>query len=548
MDSKRQQLKQLIVGDVFLTRGKGNTICAKNGLVSEWIFDFRRVLLKPKALRLISDIFADDMKKGAPFQVGGEEVAAIPLLTGLGLLLEEEVATNIFFIRKSRKKDGLMRMVEGEITDDKIILVDDIINTGQSFMRQVEILEQLGKKVEAVWTILRFRDIDYYSYFRERGIKIYSVLDLNDLSDSIDVKNAVSRSEPPVPRPFEVLWRFASDNPNFYYVVPKSAPAIDDSKVYFGSDSGNFWAINQADGSIAWKYKILFGAKGKYIFSSPAIHKNTVYFGAYDGNFYALDKDSGKKRWVFMEADWVGSSPCIAQDIGRVFVGLEFGLWKKKGGVVALDANTGVKMWDYSVPGLVHSSPAYCKKHQIVVIGSNDGTARAFNAKTGVLLWEVRTGGEIKESFAFDNQLDLVVFGSHDHCIYVVNVKTGKTIYKVETDEAICSSPLVYEGCAYIASLDKNLYAIDLNYGNIVWKFQTGARIFASPVCIQGKIYIGSNDGRLYELDAKTGKNTAIAQVTERITNAVAYNERSKTFFLPTFANEIYALREIPTI
>lgn len=542
METQYLKLKEVIAKEVFIT-SDAEEIVSPSGDKSNWLFDFRRVLLKSDVLDDLGEIFWDKFRNTLPFQVGGIEVAAIPIITALVLKLKEKgKSTNGFFIRKSRKKDGLMRMIEGRVADEKIILVDDIMNTGKSLIRQVEVMESLGKKVDTVFIILRFRDLDYYKYFHEKGIKVESLFTLDDFPDSLKVKNLAERKSAPVPTPFRAEWCFKSENPNYYYVVPKSAPVLDDTKVYFGSDSGNFWAINQADGSVAWKYRVGFHAKGKYIFSSPAVYKNIVYFGAYDGNFYALDKETGKRKWMFMDADWIGSSPCVAQDIGLVFIGLEFGLFRKQGGIAALDAKTGKKKWEYFMPGLVHSSPAYSKENNIVVCGSNNFSVYGFNAKNGKLTWEYKTEGEIKESFAFDETRGVVCFGSFDKNLYVLRIKTGELILKVETGEAIYSTPLIHNGRAYAASLDKTLYCVQLDTGKVLWKFATNGRIFASPKIVEGKVYIGSNDGRLYELDPETGKNTAFFQATERITNAVTYNPKTKKIFLPTFANEIYSL------
>jgi outer membrane protein assembly factor BamB/adenine/guanine phosphoribosyltransferase-like PRPP-binding protein len=539
---KQLWLKKLISNEVFVTKDM-EKIVSLDGTETEWLFDFRRILLKPDVLDAVSDVFLERFEHKFPLQIGGIEVAAIPLITGLVMGLHERGKTvNGFFIRKSRKKTGLLRMVEGAITEEKIILVDDILNTGKSFIRQIEVLEGLGKKVDTVFVILRFRDLDYYKYFHDKGINVESLFSLDDFSDSLKVKNLVDKKETPVSMPFHAEWLFKSENPNYYYVVPKSAPEIDGTRIYFGADNGNFWAVNQSDGSVVWKYKVGFHAKGKYIFSSPAIYKNLVYFGAYDGNFYALDKESGRWVWVFTEADWIGSSPCISPNLNLVYVGLEFGLWKKRGGIVALDLESGKKKWEYTMTGLTHSSPAYSKKHSVVVCGCNDFSVYAFDAQKGKLLWEFETGGEVKASFTFDDARDTVIFGSYDSFIYVLKTKTGELVYKIKTDEAIYSTPLVRDNFAYIASLDKNLYCIDLNTGTIAWKFETNGRIFASPEIIDDKVYIGSNDGRLYELDAVTGKNTAFFQATERITNKIAYNPDTNKIFLPTFANEIYCL------
>lgn len=536
------KLKEVIEKEVFVTKGAGR-IVEQNGTESAWIFDFRKVLMKPQILRSVSTLFLKEFKSAFPFQIGGMEAAAIPLVTGLAMTLYESGhETNAFFIRKSRKKSGLLQMVEGEISDEKVILVDDILNSGKSIIRQVEIMESLGKKVYAVFVILRFRDLPYYTYFTERNIQVISLFTLDDFKESLSVSNLLGKKDLPVPMPFSAKWLFKSEGPDYHYVIPKSAPVLDEERVYFGSDSGNFWAINQSDGSIAWKYRVLFGANKSMIFSSPALFGNTIFFGAHDGNFYALDKETGKRTWVFMEADWIGSSPCVSDKLGLVYVGLEFGLWKKQGGLAALDMKTGKKIWEYPMSSFTHSSPAHSARHDVVMCGCNDNTVYALNAKTGALLWKFETGGEIKASFAFDEKRGLVCFGSFDAHLYVLRIKTGELVYKIPTGEAIYSTPLVYGSHVFVASLDKNLYCVHLETGAVLWKFATNGRIFSSPEVIDGKIYIGSNDGRLYGLDTVTGKNTAFFQATERITNKIAYNKKTQNIFLPTFANEIYCL------
>ena len=69
-----------------------------------------------------------------------------------------------------------------------IILVDDLMNAGNSFWRQIEVLENLGHKVDTVWSILRFRDIDYYTRFHNRNINIVSIFDLDDFTEVLGEK------------------------------------------------------------------------------------------------------------------------------------------------------------------------------------------------------------------------------------------------------------------------------------------------------------------------------------------------------------------------
>jgi len=538
-------IKDTISKKVFVKKGD-ETMVNSLGVDHEWLFDFRRVLLDSDMLSAISELFWRNFKTSPPFQIGGLVLAAVPLMTGLIMgLKEKSLKVNGFIIRKSRKKDGLLRMIEGEITQERIILVDDTLNSGKSFIRQVEVIESLGKKVSTVFAILRFRDLDYYTYFHERGIEIVTLFTLDDFRQDLGTKNFIDTTKPPVPMPFKADWYFKANNPNFFYVIPKSTPVIDTENIYFGTDDGVLWAINQKKGNLVWKYKILSHTKKKYIFSSPAIFENKIYFGAHDGNFYALNTGTGEKEWIFMEADWISSSPCIAEGLQTVFVGLEFGLWKKRGGIVALNAKTGEKRWEYITDEKVTSAPLYVEKENLVIIGDDNGILYAFNAKNGELKWKFSTSGPIKSQSAFDKKTDTLIVPSLDKNLYFLDIYTGKLIKTVSIYGGIYSIPLVEGKEVYFSSLDKNLYCADITTGKINWKFETQGRIFASPEIIGNYVYIGSNDGRLYELDKTTGKNTAFFQAIERLTNKIVYNAESKKIFLTTFANEIYCLDRI---
>lgn len=542
--SAEKILFDIIKDQVFIPRTK-EKIVNPDGSEGLWIFDFRRVLLKPEILNAVCEVFWERFSSAAPFQVGGIEVAAIPLIAGLVMKSQERgTPVNGFFIRKSRKREGLMRMIEGEVTEEKIILVDDILNSGKSFIRQIEVIESLGKKVDTVFVLLRYRDLAQYSYFHDRGINIVSLFSLDDFSEDIPVTLLKEKQKKAVRQPFRSVWRFVPGSPNHHYVVPKSAPVLDAEKVYFGSDDGTFWALNQHDGSVAWKYRVRFGAHGKFIFSSPCIYKGTVFFGAYDGNFYALDTATGAVRFVYMDADWIGSSPVLDAKRGIVYIGLEFGLFTKRGGIVALNATTGEKKWERLVPGLVHSSPVFSEKYACVVFGCNDSIVRACDARDGSLLWEYAVGGEVKASLAIDEARGLVLFGSFDEKLYAINIKTGALAFQYVCEGAIYSTPVIHGDYVIVASLDKKVYAVHLDTGTLVWSFTTLGRIFATPLIVGAYCYIGSNDGRLYKLNVATGGEEGFAQVTERIVNKAAYSKTSKRFFVPTFANELYCLEE----
>ena len=542
LEEIRTYVRDEIARNAFITKDS-RELLSPGGADFSWFLDFKGVVLKPGMLDGLATLFWDHLKARELFQIGGLETAAIALVSAIVMKAQPERALNSFYVRKSRKVDGMQRMIEGTLTDEPVVLVDDGLNSGRSIVRQVEALKQAGKRVEEVCVIVAFRDPSYYEYFNKNGITIWSIFTLEDFPDTGGMLKDTLRGDNSPPRtPFRVGWKFSSEDPQYFHVLPKSAPIVDTERVYFGADNGTMWALNQSDGSVAWSHRVLFGAGRKKIFSSPALYDGTLYFGAYDGNFYALDAKTGAKKWVYMDADWIGSSPCVAEDLNVVFVGLEFGLWHKQGGIAALDAKTGEKKWWRSIGTLVHSSPAYSQKYNVVVIGSESGEVYALDAKTGALRWTYVSDGPVKAGFAFDDARGLVAFGSWDDHIHVVNIKTGARIHAIHTHKPLYSSPIIENGRLCMGLLDKRIVCIDLDSGKMLWEFWTHSRVFATPIIIDGSLYCGSNDGRLYELDPETGKEKSYFQVTERIVNKIAYNPATKHFFLPTYANELYCL------
>lgn len=537
MNNSFDDLKDAIASNAFVV-GDARTriINPDQETYTKWIFDFRALLLQPKWLDLYAEIFWERYAATYPFQVCGMESAAISLVAAIVMKgVARGTPVNGLYIRKSRRRYGLMKQIEGTPTSDPIILVDDLINTGKTFDKQIRVLSDAGLKVSEIFVALTFRDKSAYDAL---GVPIKALFTLEDFNLPL-----LTTTSPEVAHnAFEVVWKFQAPDPSYNFVVQKSAPAIDDSKMYVGTDAGAFFALDQATGDIVWTFETGKHPPGKGIFSSPALSKGIVYFGAYDGNVYALDAKTGEKRWVYGDADWIGSSPALAPNLNLLFIGLEFGLFRKRGGIAALRMDTGKRVWQQITPALTHGSPLYIKGENMVVIGSNDSTVYAYEAATGTPLWQFRTDGDVRASFAYDQKRRLIFFGTLGGTFYAL-AHNGVPVFAHEMGGWMYSTPWVDEGVVYFASVDKHIYALSLDTGKEIWSLGTNGRIFASPIIADGSLWCGSNDGRLYEIDPKSGKLKNFFQASERIVNKIAYNPQSKHFFVPTQANEVYCIK-----
>ncbi len=508
-----------------------------------WVMDFKKVSLDANFLNLFTREFERLILPGykAGVQVAGMESGALPLLAALRLAYPEKIV-NSFYIRKSRKKKDLAKQIEGVVMEGvPIILVDDVLNSGSTFLKQIKILQEVNVSVAGIFSIIRFRDVEVYTQLFGGATGIVSVFELNDFSKTLGLKNLSGDTLATPHECYRPVWKVVTGKPNLLAVLPKSAPVVDVKKVYVGSDEGEMVAVSKETGDKVWGFSTFLKTK-KGIYSSPLLFEDRVYFGAYDGNIYCLSAVDGSLVWVSFEGDFVGSSPALSEQHGLVFVGLEFGLFNRRGGLVAIDARSGKTVWiDRSISGFVHSSPAYSKKHDVVLCGSNNGSLYAWVAKTGKRIWEFKTGADIKMAPVISDDGDIVVLGSLDGGVYCLRVADGQLLYHFKAAAGFFAAPAIAGDVVIAGSLDKCIYAHDLKAKKMLWQYETAGRIFASPVVKDGKVFIGSNDGCLYGITITTGQVETKIQLTERIVNAVAID--GDDIYIATQACELYKFK-----
>ena len=524
-----------------ILRAENQRLISPKGNSNGWLIDLRRLFMDPELLDAAAELFWQECASRLPFQVGGMEAAAIPLLTAILMKsLSRGTPVNGFILRKERKTYGTGNSIEGVLSDAPIVLVDDVLNSGASLEKARVVLEQENKTIAAAYVLVDYESPPGRLWRSRHGVPVIAPFRLSEF---------VLSAEKPEPRPmvrFHNRWHFTSPDPNFFHRVPKSFPATDGKRVYFGSDSGVFWCLDAAGGSVAWKFCV--HAKGhKNIWSSPALHDGKVYFGSYDGNVYCLDAVTGKEVWRYTGADWVGSSPALAPELGYLFIGLEFAVEGKRGSIAALKMESGESVWEHRTKRYTHASPAYWPQRQVTACGSNDNEMFLFEARTGVVRWRFETRGEggekgsIRHAPAFDTKRAHLVTGCADGWIYIIDVETGKEVWSVRTDNTIYTVPLVTEDKAYVGSTDKYLYVLDLERRTVKTKFFAGSKIFGPPRLLQGRIYFGACNGMIYEIDPCSDEVTGTHQLPDAVTNAVEYNAATGDFYALTYVNELFA-------
>ena len=121
--------------------------------------------------------------------VAGLTLGADPLVTSVAMTswLDNTRRTklNSLIIRKEPKGHGTTSQIEGmlPIKGCKIVVLEDVVTTGESAMKAVRVLREAGYKVEQVISIVdRQEDDEADNLFEKENIEFVSLFTLDDIS------------------------------------------------------------------------------------------------------------------------------------------------------------------------------------------------------------------------------------------------------------------------------------------------------------------------------------------------------------------------------
>jgi orotate phosphoribosyltransferase len=174
----RERLRELyhrrafLFGDFTLASGKK----------SSYYINSKKVLFHSEALALMGELLFEATRELNAQAIGGLEVGAIPMAAAAGMFYHQQGREiEGFFVRKQAKDHGSKQRVEGEVkSGDGVIVVDDVLTTGESVMQAIEEIEKLRAKVLRVVCIVdrlqgareRLKGYDFQPLFTVRDFGI----------------------------------------------------------------------------------------------------------------------------------------------------------------------------------------------------------------------------------------------------------------------------------------------------------------------------------------------------------------------------------------
>ena len=178
----------------------------KSGRKSPYFFNLANLISDGEGLQRVAQAFAIKIKEAVGLDkfsyIHGPAYKGIPLAGAIAMILHQkyEVNKRWGFDRKESKGHGVTdeTWIVGSINDgDRIILVDDVITTGLTKIKNIEKLETYSKKTnlafEGIIIFLDRQEKDTegnnpISFLEEQGLKVYSILKIRDIVEILKDK------------------------------------------------------------------------------------------------------------------------------------------------------------------------------------------------------------------------------------------------------------------------------------------------------------------------------------------------------------------------
>ena len=165
-----------------------------SGLKSPIYCDNRKTLSYPEIRNYLRDQFITVIKKEytAPDVIAGVATGGI----AIGALIAQEMNLPFIYVRSEPKKHGLGNQVEGVLeAGQKIVVIEDLISTGNSSLNAVHALREQGGNVEGMVAIFTYGFDKAKINFNDAACRLATLTDYDTLLKQALTSDYITNSQ-----------------------------------------------------------------------------------------------------------------------------------------------------------------------------------------------------------------------------------------------------------------------------------------------------------------------------------------------------------------
>ena len=153
-----------------------------SGLKTGYYIDLKQVSFDPLGFRLLGRLLYEEVKKSAVDSCGGVESGGIPLVSAvISHSFKRVESYRGFFVRREARKHGLKQWIVGCFqSEDKVIVLEDVITTGNSAYAACRKIEECDGRIVKILTVVN-REEPMIQPLVEGEYEVTSLFSLSEL-------------------------------------------------------------------------------------------------------------------------------------------------------------------------------------------------------------------------------------------------------------------------------------------------------------------------------------------------------------------------------
>lgn len=155
-----------------------------SGAYSNYYFNLKQTTYSPEGLYLVGKLIFEklkelDLKVDA---IGGLTMGADPIAFAVARYsYDMNEPIEAFVIRKEQKGHGMMSQIEGNVKEgDRVIIIDDVVTTGASTIKAINVARQSGLNIIGVIALLDRCEQNGRENIEALGYPFWSILTVED--------------------------------------------------------------------------------------------------------------------------------------------------------------------------------------------------------------------------------------------------------------------------------------------------------------------------------------------------------------------------------